>query len=118
MNQITERDMLAQMESGQPFAITVITFDEQRKRGGEIVEYPEVQLVQAEKKAISTVKRSLTPEELRRMRAADNPDGRDPNHQHWYTRNVRVLQNGHPTGIIRKIHPPLVVLFNSKLVMP
>jgi hypothetical protein len=41
-----------------------------------------------------------------------------PNHQPNYTRNVRLTSAGTPTSIIKKIHPPLLIEFNGKIVVP
>lgn len=112
--QITVRNMLEMMESGLPFSLTYVTYDSQRKKGGRLITYHEAELLQADE---PTPGRQLTKLEETQKRTEDLRTGRDPRHQKWYTRNIRILQNGHRTGVIQKIHPPLVVLFNEKTVV-
>lgn len=115
MDQITVKDMLLEMETGAPFSMTVVSYNAKHKEGGKVIEYGEAVLLSTEKKP-TTAGRPLTPhEELGYRKEAAKRKA--PNHRRWYTRNIRVLQNGHPTAIIRKIHPPLVILFNEKIVV-
>lgn len=115
MDSITVKDMLLEMETGAPFSCTVVSYDARRKEGGKVVEYTEAQLLATEPKP-NAAGRPLTQVEEWTERKA-NASRKAPGHRKWYTRNIRVLQNGHPTSIIRKIHPPLVVLFNQKIVV-
>ncbi len=41
-------------------------------------------------------------------------DKRDPNHGAHYTRNIRVIIDGHQTEILYKIHPLLIIEFNGQ----
>jgi len=103
------------MESGAPFSIQVITYDARRKEGGKVVEYGEAVLLSAEEKE-SLIGRPKTQIEDWAERKA-TARRKAPKHRKWYTRNIRVLQDGHPTSIVRKIHPPLVTLFNQQIVV-
>lgn len=116
-NIISIKQVLAWMDSGKPFSCTVVAYDRKRKKGGHLIEYPEAELVKPEEKPAAAV-RPLTRQEEQRRQLAAGDDGRNPNHRHWYTRNIRELLHGQPTAIIRKIHPPLLLIFNSKTVVP
>lgn len=115
MEIITVRDMLAEMEKGKPFTICGITYDRKRNQGGTPYEL-EAQLIQATpgEKIQVTRQRPPTAQE-----AGKTPHKKSaPNHLQWFTRNVAVCQNGVRTAIIRKIQVPLIVYFNSKIVVP
>jgi hypothetical protein len=111
MDTITIKEMLRVMESGETFSIDkAVSYDRKRKTGGDIIEYPEARLVQAEQEPTSD--RPLTRvEQLKKQKA------RVPRHRKWYTRNIRLCIGGHPTGQIRKVHPPLILEFNGKTVV-
>lgn len=120
MNLITIKDMLAWMDSGKPFSCEVVTYD--RKRGkrtphSQRREYPPAVLVQADPDSERDGRKLTEVEQMRKLLAQPHA-GRNPNHYNWYTRNIRLLVNGHPTGQIKKIHPPLVITFNNKTVVP
>lgn len=114
-NQITVKGKLAQMETGDPFSITYITFDRQRKKGGQVQAYTEAVLVLTAERRVEQPQRAQTSRE--RKQAKLQHLKKAPHHHKWYTRNIQLLVNGHPTGERRKIHPPLVVLFNDKIVV-
>jgi len=112
MEQITVRDMIKYMESGGAFSLIYITYDAKRNKGGKVISYPEAMLLQS---TIQQGQRQATAqeakqEELKRLR-------KDPNHGRWYTRNIRLLVNGYPSSVKKKIHPPLVVVFNDQIVV-
>lgn len=117
MDQITVKDMLAQMETGKVFSLTFVTYDRRRKRGGSIEDIAEAVLLQHDPTATNEIfaNRPATPHEKKVQQLAELR--RAPDHHKWYTRNIRLLVNGHPTGEIRKIHPPLVTRFNQKTVV-
>lgn len=117
MDQITVRDMLAEMETGNPFSMTFVTYDRKRKKGGRIEDIGEAVLLKRDPKATNDIfaNRPATPHERRVKKLAELR--RAPKHRKWYTRNIRLLLNGHPTSEIRKIHPPLVTTFNHKTVV-
>ena len=110
MQTITIRQILDYLESGQAFSLKVVSYDRKRKQGGAVVEYPEAVLHRSGEKSEARGRRSDTTDQVKGTRR--------PNHGHWYTRNIRLLQNGHPTSIIRKIHPPLIIEFNQQPVVP
>lgn len=108
--------MLSAMETGAPFSIKVCSYDRKRKKGGEWKEYPEAVLVSAKDNQDDSQNRKLTALEQVR-KELDAPLRRNPNHRKHYTRNIRILQNGHPTGMIVSIHPPLVDEFNGQTLL-
>jgi hypothetical protein len=132
MKIITVKQCLEIMDSGKPFYCLVVTYDRQRRKGGRIMEMD----AQIEKKGAhdwqlpsreigtrpeeqpAAAARPMTDYEAK-LAALSAPDdtSRNPNHKHWYTRNVRVLVNGHPTDIV-KIHPPILWEFNGMQVVP
>lgn len=106
--------MIAQMRLGDIFSIKYITYDRQRKTGGELNSFDECQLL--DKAKVDALNgRALTHLEELRIRV-DNEDKRDPNHDKWGTLNIIILQDGQPTSMIRKIHPLLVTQFNEHKV--
>ncbi|MEL6968643.1 MAG: hypothetical protein AAFO02_00630 [Bacteroidota bacterium] len=111
---ITLQAMLKQMKTGDPFSCTVVTYDRKRKTGGRVDEYGEARLYDPKMEQQST--RAAT--EVERLREELRSAGsRRPNHGLHFTRNIQLLIDGHPTSEIRKIHPPLVVLFNNEIVL-
>lgn len=111
---ITIKDMLAIMDSGAIFSCKVIAYDRTRKKGGEILDYPEAVLVRKNTKK-KAGQRSLTTHEKRQLLETNKP--KNPRHKQWYTRNIRLCVNQVPTAIIKKIHPPLVVEFNGQQII-
>lgn len=106
------------MESGQAFSLKVVAYDRKRKSGGQIKDYPEAVLLQVEEDEIVSEdifrgNRPNTQKEAQQIRMV-----KEAHHRKWYTRNIRILQNGHPTSIIKKIHPPLIIEFNGQKVTP
>lgn len=97
------------MESGIVFNCIVLSYDRKRKKGGEVMEFHEARLYQPGTKDVT----NMTVVE----RKLYERNQRKPNHGVHFTRNVRILQAGHPTDIIRKLHPPLVMKFNGKTVL-
>lgn len=112
--------MLRRMETGEAFSLTYVTYNRKKGAGGKVVQLGECVLLQADKEARAAVGRQLTPVELRGAEVREEGAARrkDPHHKAWYTRNVRVLQNGVPTTMTRKIHPPLVLEYNHLRVLP
>ena len=117
MNQITVRDMLAQMETGALFSISYLTYDRQRKRGGRVEQYSEAVLLRRPEERTAPTAGERTPTTIERKRKQLAQLRRNPQHHRWYTRNIQLLVDGHPTSQHRKIHPPLVILFNSQIVV-
>jgi hypothetical protein len=110
---ISVAECLKIMADGQPFRCRVVAYDRRRKKGGEILEYEAVLLSEAQMLALRP-DRALT----KREKMNDRPDRRNPNHSEYFTRNIRICQNGHPTSLLRKIHPPLLIEFNGQPVTP
>lgn len=119
---ITLRECLEAMHSGAVFSLRVVTFDRRRKdKCGKVVEYPQASLVWGDggnarsRKALA--ERAPTALE-RALSGMDDMDKRDPNHARWYTRNIRLYQQGLPTEAIKKIHPALIIEFNGETTCP
>lgn len=106
------------MKTGKTFSLTIVTFDRKRKKGGEVITYQEAVLCQKAKTPKNRHHRPLTKEEqLRSSLANEDHTRRNPHHKKNYTRNIQLMQNGHPTSARKKIHPPLVVEFDGKKVI-
>jgi len=117
---ITVREMLADMKLGHPFSIQGITYNRKERTGGEPYHYPECLLLDAEGAGDPS---SVPPPEGTRPPTAHEQGPpplpkRNANHTQWYTRNVRLCQAGQPTIITRKIHPPLITIYNGKKDVP
>ena len=97
MDAVTLKDMLHQIDSGALFSVEVVSFDKKRTlNNGRVLVYQTARLVSA-------------------MNDVDSPGPqRGVRRNPHFTRNIRLYLNGRPTSEIRKIHPLLVVKFNSK----
>jgi len=93
--------MLDAMNNGKPFTCEYITFDENRRTGGDV---KRIQAVVLNDKLNS---RPLTSNEKKRAPKKKK-----------HTRNVQVLVDGHPVDQIRTLHIPLIIKFNGESVMP
>ncbi len=102
------------MKSGKPFSMRVVKYDKKRKKGGQIEEYPEAVMVIKKEQAEKDSRPATRIEEMK----ADIRKRKNPSHGKHYTRNINILQDGHPTTIIRKIHPALIIEFNNQKVVP
>ena len=107
-NTITIRDMLDDIEAGLICSIVVITYDRKRNTGGKVKHYPEIMIYREGME----LGRPLTEAEQKQF-----GQKKAPRHGKHYTRNMVIMQNGTPTSIIRKIHPPLVMKYNGKTVL-
>lgn len=97
---ISVQDATRIIDSGAIFSFSVVTFDDQRKKGGEIMSFPE-----ARKHTI-------------RERASTNLEKRTQiKVPTKFIRPVIIYQNGSPTSIVKSIHPPLLLEFNGKKVV-
>lgn len=118
---ITIKEMLEYMSAGKAFALTYITYNRQRRKGGQIRNISEAVLLQEDQtdEGGLNLRKGRAPTTVEEMQARiAKARTRDPNHQHWYTRNIRILQDGHPTSLIKKVHPPLVIEFCGYTVVP
>lgn len=110
---------------GEVFSLKVVSYDRRRKdKTGVVQEYAEAQLLWGDggsdrvkgpsgERPLTDLERSMLDAD-----AGQEADSRKPNHQVWYTRNIRLLQHGQPTAIIKKIHPPLIIEFNGQVTCP
>lgn len=112
---MTVKECLAYMETGQVFTAKVVKFDESRKKGGGILEMEAVFLPATKRERVDG-QRLPTEVEQKRMQLAALR--RNPKHKKHYTRNVALCVNAYPTSEIRKIHPPLLIVFNGIKVVP
>lgn len=124
---ITIGKCLEWMHSGKPFSLTAVSYDERRPaKCGRVLVYPEAVLVWgnggSDRTNGTAAERPMTALEakLSMPAASDKASAgkRNPGHSEWYTRNIRELQDGAPTAIIRKIHPPLIIEFNGETTCP
>lgn len=108
------KDALKEMETpdatGMPrlFDLKVISWDFQRGKGGELLEFNQVSL--------TDVKFSVFGEAKININAREKPTTvtiyKDPNHKENKTKNVR-LRNGQ----IRKVHIRFMTEYNGKQIM-
>lgn len=119
---ITIGQCLERMHAGEVFSLKVVSYDRRRRdKSGQVQEYAEGVLVWGDGGSDRTDRKpERAPTVLERALAGGDAeiDRRNPNHAHFYTRNIRVLQNGSPTEMIRKIHPPLIIEFNGETTCP
>ena len=110
MEVITIKEVLASMSTGNPFSLSYVTYDRSRKKGGQIKHVEEAELVMRQ-----TIEgRPLTKKEASITAPTKK---KNPNHSENYTRNIRILQDGQATSLIKKIHPPLILTFNQLQVV-
>lgn len=117
---ITIRECLEIMHSGESFSLKVVSFDRRRKdKTGQVQEYQEAQLVWGDGGNDQVKPQGERPQtDLERALGGTVMDKRDPHHADWYTRNIRILQNGQRTEMLRKIHPALIIEFNGQTTCP
>lgn len=120
---IAIKQVLEVMHSGAVFSLRVVTYDKRRKeKRGQVLYYPEAQLVWGDGGSDRTAKAGeRQPTDLERALTGSQPQSetkRNPNHAWHYTRNIRILQDGKPTEVIVKIHPPLIIEFNGQTTTP
>lgn len=97
--------MLAEMNTGRVFSISFVSYDKQRKRGGEVKEYPSAVLLLHEKEPTK-------PKADNRESSVGCPTTK--NYYEHATRAFRVVINGVQTSAIKKFHLFLVLRFNGK----
>lgn len=118
--ELTISDCMKRLETGEICTLGVWNYDRKRQKGGSI-EFLDAQLLTGLEKQ-TVLGRPLTEVELVSAGLDDIDDdvqiSRKPNHSGWYTRNVRLVVNGHPTSVIRKIHPPLIKMLNGIKTVP
>lgn len=113
---ISIKQALEKMHAGEQFSLKVVQWDKRRKeKRGKLLEVACAELVWGdggnEKK--ERMERQPTPLE-RALMGGNSIDKRDPNHGAHYTRNIRVIIDGHQTEILYKIHPLLIIEFNGQ----
>lgn len=117
---ISTKQMLAEMETGKPFSIKRVSYNRSKKTGG-LITFTEEAILYTKKKADQDaqdrVGRPLTVVE-QKQKELQELKAKQPNHRKWYSRNMVLCVDGHPSSIIRKFHPPLVLEFNGIKVVP
>ena len=112
MEFIQLRDVLTLMETpvdglARKFSLKVITYDDQRGTGGELMEFKECTLL-----GVKNEYKNSIPEEFRREQPALLLMTKDPHHRIHKTRNIR-LKNGQ----VRKIHIRFITHFDGKQIL-
>jgi hypothetical protein len=112
MEFIQLRDALTLMETpvdglARKFSLNVITYDDQRGTGGELLSFTECTLLGVKTEYTNTI-----PEEYRREQPALALMSKDPHHRVHKTRNIR-LKNGQ----VRKIHIRFITHFDGKQIL-
>jgi len=112
MKTITMKEMLETMESGNPFSVSFVTFDRQRKTGGKVRQIKQAILNKHIQKDSSSTDEQPKPQKKERVR-----ESRNPHHFENSTRSIRILVNGCKTSTVKKLHIFLVLKFNDKKLM-
>lgn len=113
---ITITDMLNQMNKGEVFSITVCSYDKKRKTGGKVKEYPEA--IISTDDAVKDLRNNVAKKYQLLEVGKKVIKSKNPHHYKNYTRNIGIVQDGHLTSIVHKIHIPLVIKFNGLEVVP
>lgn len=98
-------DCLKRLKAGEVVTLEVWKYDKNRKTGGDIDTFQCQLLIPPAPvggEATQTTTQTTKPD------ATTPPLGAG-----GYTRQVRIFANGHPTSIIRTIHPPLIKSLNG-----
>ena len=104
---LTISDCVRRLEAGEVATLEVYTYDAQRKRGGKI-EQMTCQILRGEQEdGVSAGIATQNPK----------PETQNPKRK-FYIRKVRIIADGHPTAVIRTIHPPLIRSFNGVKTLP
>lgn len=121
---ISIKKCLEVMHSGAVFGLKVVSYDKRRKeQNGQVTHYPSAVLVWGDGGNDRTRERDSEREPTALERtltrgASSEAIKRDPGHAAHYTRNIRLMVDGKPTEIIKKIHPALIIEFNGEITTP
>lgn len=113
---ISRTEMMTRLGVGEVASLEYCTLNLQRRTGGDRIELPEVQMLlplEDYSEDHRTVGRSMTTIEQEAQTARKRP-----NHAEHYTRNFRLMIDGQPTGVIKKVHIRLIERFNGMNVLP
>lgn len=97
------KDMIAYLDSGQPFSLSFVTHDKKRGTGGEWINV---------KSAVKFMAKGQLAKSIEAAQPSFTMISRNPKHFENSTRNIK-LEN----GSIRKVHIRLIRLFNNKTVI-
>lgn len=98
---ITIKELLAVMESGQAFRMTYVQADRRRGTGGKMVDVKDAVLSQ-----------HAVPSGKKLTQAAIQKASKSPNHSEHFTRNIVLLNRD-----VVKVHILLITSFNGKRVL-
>lgn len=91
-----------------PFSVKVVSFDEQKKTGGKIIEYP---------CAIMPIKQQSDEQEQESIFTVEQKTKKDPRHFKNSTRNIEEVIGGYPTNRVRKVNIFLILVYNGREVI-
>ena len=109
------KEVLAIMDSGKPFSLSVVTWDARRmENSGDIRTYDEAILLAHLGKLEGYGERPLTRVEKLQVPT----ESRKPDSDTHFIRDIQPLTGGIPMGHPVRVHPRLILFFNNKKVMP
>ena len=113
---ISIKQCLEIMHSGAHFSLKVVQYDKRRvEKRGKVLDVPCAELVWGDGGTDKKERMERQPTHLERaLMGPSSIDRRDPNHSAHFTRNIRVVLDGHQTEAIYKIHPALIIEFNGE----
>lgn len=113
---ITVGEVWDTMQRGEVFSLRAVKYNRQAKTGGDFItiEAGRVEKTPANKKATGPGDNQAPGPKVADQWVA----GKNPRHRKNHTVNIRILQDGVTTSVIKKVHVPLVVEFNGKIVLP
>ena len=110
-NILTFRDCLHIMDSGKTFSIEFCTYDAKRPDNtGDTRRFDEAILLAHVGQTMQRNVVSKPPTDIGIKKAVDNKT--------HFTRDIQPLTGGIPIGHPVRLHPRLILFFNSKTVMP
>lgn len=120
MEVLSMKECLKKMDDGEVFSVKWVTYNRQKKTGGRLEECLEARLKQKSfrKPTPETEAKIAERNKHRKTKYASDWTLKNPQHRKWFTRNIEVMFDGHATGQILKLHPPLIIEFNGKTVTP
>lgn len=117
MNTVNLAQVMAIIDSGDPFSVEVCGCDRRRKRGGTLHSWT----CQLNRFDVPQANRFVKPARMSAQEVAEIRSlfkRKEKNHFDNFTRNVVILQNGLPTSLVRDLHPPLILTINGKDLIP
>jgi hypothetical protein len=109
MGTIKHAAVLKKMNTGERFALTFVTLDKKRKKGGDLVELTDARKHQAGDYRKEEVKEQNAAAVM--LSGVEAPATTAPHHDKHGTINIKCAD-----GNIRKVHTRLIVKFNGEEV--